>query len=149
MLWERCPVCPPVCNIDVLWPNGCLDQDATWYGGRPWTRWHYVRWRPSSSAPQKRGTAAPTFLVYFALEWSLISATAELLLFTGRMSFLSLNHSCQGTEVTQNTNQWPFLSSFTAGLLSEGSLLRLLALSVNNKRDTDRHLMSSYTRQSG
>ena len=20
----------------LLWPNGCMDQDATWYGGRPW-----------------------------------------------------------------------------------------------------------------
>jgi len=81
--------------------------------------------------PRRKGAQRPPlFLVYFALEWSLISATAELLLFTGRMSFLSLNHSCQGTEVTQNTNQWPFLSSFTAGLLSEGSLLPVCWLSV-------------------
>ena len=25
---------------DVLWPNGCMDQDATWYGGRPRPRPH-------------------------------------------------------------------------------------------------------------
>jgi len=25
----------PVCNVGVLWPNGCMDQDATWYGDRP------------------------------------------------------------------------------------------------------------------
>jgi len=25
-----------------------MDQDATWYGGRPWPRPHCVRWRPSS-----------------------------------------------------------------------------------------------------
>jgi len=24
-----------VCNVDVLWPNGWMDQDATWHGGRP------------------------------------------------------------------------------------------------------------------
>jgi len=21
------------CNVCVLWPNGSIDQDATWYGG--------------------------------------------------------------------------------------------------------------------
>ena len=24
-----------VCNVGVLWPNGWMDQAATWYGGRP------------------------------------------------------------------------------------------------------------------
>jgi len=23
----------PVCIVDVLWPKGWIDQDATWYGG--------------------------------------------------------------------------------------------------------------------
>jgi len=32
----------------LLWPNGWMDQDATWYGGRPRTRRHCVRWGPSS-----------------------------------------------------------------------------------------------------
>ena len=27
----------------LLWPNGCMDQDATWYGGRLRPRRHYVR----------------------------------------------------------------------------------------------------------
>jgi len=44
-------VCLSVCNIGVLWPNGWMDQDATWYGGRQ----HCVRWGPSP-LPQK-GTA--------------------------------------------------------------------------------------------
>jgi len=26
-------VCP-VCNVGVLWPNGWMDQDETWHGGR-------------------------------------------------------------------------------------------------------------------
>jgi len=40
MLSDRCPVCLslcpvcPVCNVGVLWPNGWMDQDATWYAGR-------------------------------------------------------------------------------------------------------------------
>jgi len=31
-----------------LWPNGCMDQDAIWYGGRPRPRQHCVTWGPSS-----------------------------------------------------------------------------------------------------
>jgi len=38
----------PHFSAHVLWPNGCMGQDATWYGGRtrPWP--HCVRWGPSS-----------------------------------------------------------------------------------------------------
>ena len=50
---------PPIFGPCLLWPNGWMDQDATWYavglgqgdivlGGDP--------------APPKRGTAAPHFL---------------------------------------------------------------------------------------
>ena len=42
-------------DVDVLWPNGWTDQDATWYGGRPRPRRHCVRWGPSY--PTKTGTA--------------------------------------------------------------------------------------------
>ena len=42
----------------VLWPNGCMDQDDTWHGGRPRHRPHCARWRPSSP-PQKRGAVSP------------------------------------------------------------------------------------------
>jgi len=43
----------------VLWPNGWMDDDATWYGGRPHPRRHCVRWGPSS--PQKGTTSPPLF----------------------------------------------------------------------------------------
>ena len=43
-----CPVCLSVCNVGLLWPNGWVDQDVTWYGGRPQPRPHCVRWGPSS-----------------------------------------------------------------------------------------------------
>jgi len=33
----------PVYNVGVLWPNGWIDQDATWYGGRPRSGRHCVR----------------------------------------------------------------------------------------------------------
>jgi len=29
-----------VCDVGVLWPNGWMDQDVTWYGGRPQRRHH-------------------------------------------------------------------------------------------------------------
>jgi len=31
----------------ALWPNSCMDQDATWYAGRPWPR-PRATWGPSS-----------------------------------------------------------------------------------------------------
>ena len=40
---------PPIFSPCLLWPNGWIDQDATWYGGRPWPRPYCVRWGPSSS----------------------------------------------------------------------------------------------------
>jgi len=30
----------------LLWPNGWMDQDATWKRGRPQPRPHCVRWDP-------------------------------------------------------------------------------------------------------
>ena len=51
MLSDRCLSCLSVCDVSVLWPNGWMDQDSTWYGGRPRPRPHSVRWGPSF--PQK------------------------------------------------------------------------------------------------
>jgi len=34
----------------LLWQNGWMDQDATWYESRPRLRRHCVRWGPSSSS---------------------------------------------------------------------------------------------------
>jgi len=36
----------------LLWPNGCMDQYATWYEGRPRTRRLSVRWGPA--IPRKK-----------------------------------------------------------------------------------------------
>ena len=38
----------------LLWPNYWMHQDATWYGGRPWSSPHCARWG-HSSPPQNRG----------------------------------------------------------------------------------------------
>jgi len=45
---------PPIFGLCLLRPNGSMDQDATWYSGRPRHRQHCVRWGPSSP-PQKWG----------------------------------------------------------------------------------------------
>jgi len=46
---------PSIFGPYLLWPHGWMDQDVTWYRGRPRPRPHCARWGPSS--PQKRGTA--------------------------------------------------------------------------------------------
>jgi len=50
----------------LLWPNGWIHQDATWYGGRPRPRRHCIRCRPSSPScpPQKKGGTPPIFGPY-------------------------------------------------------------------------------------
>ena len=70
------PVCLSVCNvIGVLWPDAWMDQDATWYEGRPQPRRHCVRWGPSS--PHGKGhSCRPMSIV---AKRSPISVTAELL----------------------------------------------------------------------
>jgi len=47
---------PPICGLCLLWSNIWMDQDATWYGGRPRPRRHSVRWGHSSP---KRGHSSP------------------------------------------------------------------------------------------
>ena len=37
----------PIFGPFLLWSNGCMHQDATWYGGRPQPRRLCVRWEPS------------------------------------------------------------------------------------------------------
>jgi len=67
IVFDRNPAPPPakkgetrqILSPCLLWPNGWTDQDATWYGGRPGTRPHYVRWALSS--PQKGTAAHPIF----------------------------------------------------------------------------------------
>ena len=50
-------VAPPIFGPRLLWPNGCMDQDAAWCGGRRRPTRHCVRWGPSSPS-QKRGGAS-------------------------------------------------------------------------------------------
>jgi len=50
---------PPIFGLCLLWPNGCMYQDTTWYGGWPQPRQHCVRWGPSSSF--RKGAQPPNF----------------------------------------------------------------------------------------
>jgi len=50
---------PPIFGPYLLWPNGWIDQDTTWYRCRPRPRRRCVRWGPSSF-PLKR-TQPPVF----------------------------------------------------------------------------------------
>ena len=49
---------PPLFGPCLLWPNGWMDQDATWYVGRPRPKRHCVGWGSSSPFP-KKGTEPP------------------------------------------------------------------------------------------
>jgi len=49
---------PPIFGPCLLRPNGSMDPDAIWYGGRPRPWRHCVRWGPSS--PQN-GDSPPIF----------------------------------------------------------------------------------------
>ena len=48
------PPPPPIFGPCLLWPNGWMAQDATWYGGNPRPR---RRCLDGVAAPPKRGTA--------------------------------------------------------------------------------------------
>jgi len=49
---------PPIFGPCLLWPNGWMDQDATWNGGKPRHRPHCFRWGPSFP---KKGAQPPSF----------------------------------------------------------------------------------------
>jgi len=45
-----------------MWPNGCMYQDTTSYGGRLQPRRHCVRWEPSAAPPRlNKGAQLPLF----------------------------------------------------------------------------------------
>jgi len=43
---------PLIFSPCLLWPNGWMDQDATWYGCRPPPRRHCAKRGPSSPSPE-------------------------------------------------------------------------------------------------
>jgi len=57
---------PPIFDPSLLWPTGCMHQDATWYGGRPQPRRLCVRFGPSSLPQKGRSPTQFSAHVYFA-----------------------------------------------------------------------------------
>jgi len=69
---------PPIFALCLLQPNGWMDHDSTWYGGRPLPRRHCVRW---GANPPKKRHITPTFRpMSIVAKPSPISAPAEFLL---------------------------------------------------------------------
>ena len=65
ILSDHCLSVLSVCDVGVLWPNGWMDQDETWHGGRPRPRPYCVRWRtscPKFSAHVYCGQTGPCLL---------------------------------------------------------------------------------------
>ena len=60
---STCLSCMSVCNIGVLWPNGCTDHDETWHADRP-RPWPYCfRWGTRFPFPPE-GAQSPIFGLY-------------------------------------------------------------------------------------
>jgi len=55
---------PSIFGPCLLRSNGCMDQDVTWYGGRPRLRRLCVRWGPSP-LPPKGAEPPPQFSAHF------------------------------------------------------------------------------------
>ena len=51
----------PIFGPFLLWLNGCMHQDATWYGGRPRPKRHCVRCGPSYPIKTGHTHPHPTF----------------------------------------------------------------------------------------
>jgi len=62
ILSDHCLSVLSVCDVGVLWPNGWMDQDATWYGGRPRPMPHCVR--SGNSSPLPKGHSPHQFLAH-------------------------------------------------------------------------------------
>jgi len=85
----------------LLWPNGWMDQDATWYGGRPQPRRHCVAWGPSSPQYPRKGAQPPSHTHFSA-------------------------HVCCGPAVAHLSNCWAFVKYLLLQGDTSGDYKRLL-----------------------
>jgi len=95
-------------RVCMLWPNGWVDEDATWYGGRPRPRRHCVRWGPIS--PRKGHSKPPVFAL--CLLWS-NGRPSQLLLSTytnGRPKIMpahngQISRSCSNKDIVRSIRE--------------------------------------------
>ena len=57
---------PQIFGPCLFWPNGWMDQDGIWHGGRPRPRRLCVRWGPHSLL-RKKGAEPPNFRPIFTV----------------------------------------------------------------------------------
>jgi len=97
-----CTICLSACNVGVLWSNGWMDQDVTWYGGRPRPRPHCVRWGHSYLPPRKGCSSPPQFSAHDCCSqtvahigncWALVFYTILLSSVLGNIHYTNCRHS--------------------------------------------------------
>ena len=76
---------PPILTPRLLWPNGWMDQDTIWYGGRPWPSRCCVRWRPSSSmeghsSPPHFSAHCSSMVAHLSCCWALVHGSCGSLM---------------------------------------------------------------------
>jgi len=71
---------PPRFGPCLMWPNGSIDQDATWCGGWPWLRPHCVRW--GTQLPLKK--AQPHFSAHVCCGQTVADSAVHLFNYTLR-----------------------------------------------------------------
>ena len=76
---------PQIFGPYLLRTNGCMDQDATWYGSRPQPRRLCVRWRPRSILP-KKGAGLPSPIFVPLLLWPNVCMHQDATCYGGRLS---------------------------------------------------------------
>ena len=67
---------PQIFGSCLLRPNGWMDQDGTWHGGRPWSSPHCARWEHSSLS--QKGGRAPNFRPMFIVAKRLDASRCHL-----------------------------------------------------------------------
>jgi len=87
---------PPIFGPSLLWPNGWMDEDATWYGSRPQPR--PQTGTHAAPSPAKDAQQPPLLFsahVYCGRERPSQTATAELLLDRERELIASFAICCR------------------------------------------------------
>jgi len=62
-------------DVRTLWPNGWMDEDATWYGRRPPRRPHCIRRVPI--APVKGHMSTVATVAHLSYCWALVSCWVD------------------------------------------------------------------------
>jgi len=122
----------PVFGPCLLWPNGWMDEDATWYGSRPRTRPHCVRRGPrpprkgNSSPPSFRSMTIVTTVAHLSYCWALVLNAVNEEKFTivgGKLSYIkSITFIAAISQLFSSTVTITYLNKKYVPLNNIGSL---------------------------